>query len=127
MLIDRYFELIEAQLDNNPAVRRWKMAPEPRGRSLGYLRGDVELIDGSRLHFREYVDVAHNIQRITYAYQYMDSTHRLIFRYDNTDHHPHIPTHPHHKHAGSEETIVPATAPTLADVLDEIRRGMGMG
>lgn len=103
------------------------MDPERRGRMQGYLRADVLLTNGSRLHFREYVDVAQGTQRITYAYQYMTHDRRLIFRYDNTEHHPQIVTYPHHKHEGSEENVVPAAPPTLADVLVEIGQGMGAG
>lgn len=125
MWIKRYFDLIESQLDNSPIVRQWTVDPERRGRMQGYLRADVLLTDGSRLHFREYVDVAQGVQRITYAYQYMTHDRRLIFRYDNTEHHPQIATHPDHKHEGSEANVVPASAPSLADMLEEIGRRMG--
>jgi len=120
--IERYFDQVEAQLDASPIVSQWTTHPERRGRMQGYLRADVLLIDGSRLHFREYVDVAYGIQRITYAYQYMTHDQQLIFRYDNTEHHPQIATHPHHKHEGSQTNVIPSTPPTLADVLEEIGR-----
>ncbi len=122
MWIRRYFDLIASQLDNSPIARQWTMDPERRGRMQGYLRADVLLTDGSRLHFREYIDVAQGVQRITYAYQYMTDDRRLIFRYDNTEHHPQIATYPHHKHEGSEENVIPSFAPTLAAVLAEIER-----
>ncbi len=125
MLIERYFDLIEQALDGSPFVDRWTMQPERRGRTQGYLRGDAYLVDGSRMHFREYVDVTRSVERATYAYQYMSADQRFIFRYDNTEHHPQIATYPHHKHAGSEENVVASPAPTLAEVLDEIGRGMG--
>lgn len=122
MLIERYFDLIDRQLGNSPIVSQWTMHPEKRGRLQGYLRADVLLTDGGRLHFREYVDVSQSVQRLTYAYQYMTQDQRLIFRYDNVAHHPQIETYPHHKHVGTEDNVVPSSAPTLADVLDEIGR-----
>ena len=88
----------------------------------GYVRADVLLMDGSWLHFREYVDVSQTVERLTYAYQYMTQDHKLVFRYDNVAHHPQISTQPHHKHDGSEEHVVASSAPTLAHVLAEIER-----
>ncbi|MDM8531620.1 DUF6516 family protein [Anaerolineales bacterium HSG25] len=62
------------------------------------------------------------VDRFTYAYQYMDDTKTLIFRYDNTTHHKklNLSNYPHHKHEGSQENIVTSSAPTLADVLQEV-------
>lgn len=122
MRIERYFESVEQQLESNPLVRHWTMHPERRGRTAGYLRGDVQLVDGSRLHFREYVDVTVSVARATYAYQYMGADQRLIFRYDNVEHHSHISTYPHYKHEGREDNVVASSAPMLVDVLEEIRR-----
>jgi hypothetical protein len=122
LLIEEYFDLIERQLDSSPIVSHWTMQPEQRGRTQGYLRGDVHLVDGSRLHFREYVDVTRSVERATYAYQYMSTDQQFIFRYDNVAHHSHISTHPHHKHEGSEENVIPSSAPTLIAVLAEIGR-----
>lgn len=103
-------------------VERWSMQPERRGRTVGFLRCDVHFADGSRLHFREYVDVAVSINRSTYVYQYMSAVQKLIFRYDNTEHHAHIPTYPHHKHEGREDYVIPSSEPTLGDVLSEIEK-----
>ncbi len=74
----------------------------------------------SLLHLREYVNLRLGEHRLTYAYQYMMPDNQLIFRYDNTEHHQHIPTFPHHKHEGSEDNVIAANAPTLAQVLAEI-------
>jgi hypothetical protein len=52
----------------------------------------------------------------------MDAEQSLVFRYDNTGHHKklNLPTYPHHKHEGSEQMVVPSSAPSLAEVLEEI-------
>jgi hypothetical protein len=57
-----------------------------------------------------------------YAYQYQRTEEEIVFRYDNTDHHRtlNLPTHPHHKHNGSTDSIATSPAPTLAQVLAEI-------
>ena len=79
-------------------------------------------MDASMLHLREFVDVESTVERLLYVYQYMDARQQLQFRYDNTGHHKqlNLPTYPHHKHTGSNEQIVPASAPDLAVVLGEV-------
>ena len=79
-------------------------------------------MDGSTLHLREFVDVEITQDRLMYVYQYMDSSHELVFRYDNTGHHEKLglSTYPHHKHEGSEDNIVPSAAPHLSIVLKDI-------
>ncbi|GJQ51057.1 MAG: DUF6516 family protein [Candidatus Kuenenia stuttgartiensis] len=59
-------------------------------------------MDSSILHWREFVDVEITADRLMYVYQYMDSSDRIVFRYDNTGHHKklNLSTHPHHKHEG---------------------------
>ncbi len=93
-----------------------------RGSYEGFIRGELCFVDGSILHLREFVDVEISVDRLMYAYQYIDSSMKLIFRYDNTGHHKKlgIPTYPHHKHQGSEDNVISSTAPDLSDVLREI-------
>ena len=124
MQIEVYFHQLQAQIDGAPFVTSSAVTYDKRGPSLGFIRGDLILDDGSTLHFREFVDTQTTIERDIYAYQYRDAVGNLIFRYDNADHHRklQLATHPHHKHAGSEANIVAAAAPTLADVLAEIEQ-----
>lgn len=68
----------------------------------------------------EYVAFDNSLERYTYVYQYMTADQQLIFRHDNTEHHRHVATFPHHKRKGSEANVVVASAPTLADMLSEI-------
>jgi hypothetical protein len=74
------------------------------------------------LHLREFVDVEITMERLMYAYQYLDSSSELIFRYDNTGHHRRLglSTYPHHKHEGSEDNVVTSIAPDLTEILREI-------
>ena len=68
------------------------------------------------------MDVEITEDRVMYVYQYMDSSDKLVFRYDNTGHHKKLglSTYPHHKHEGSEDEVVPSAAPDLVTVLQEI-------
>jgi hypothetical protein len=55
----------------------------------------------------------------------MNSENKLIFRYDNTEHHRklNLPTFPHHKHDGSEDNE--SDAPFLNEVLNEVKKILG--
>ena len=45
---------------------------------------------------------------------------RLIFRYDDTRHHPELEHFPHHKHIGGESEVEGASPPELPRVLSDI-------
>jgi hypothetical protein len=95
---------------------------DKRSRHEGFIKGEIKFIDDSTLSIREFVSVETGIERDTYAYQYMDAQNTLIFRYDNTPHHKklNLLTYPHHKHDGIETNVIASSAPTLAEVLQEI-------
>lgn len=122
MRIEDYFQQIQARIATTSIVQTSTMTYDSRGAFEGYIRGELYLVDGSILHVREYVDVELTLERLTYAYHYMDHHGQFRFRYDNTDHHRglNLPTHPHHKHDGSEDQVIAASAPYLAQVLAEI-------
>ena len=122
MLIDAYFRQIGDLIEACPIVQSSNVTYDKRARHEGYIRGELFFVDGSMLHVREFVDTQDKIDRLTYVYQYMDASQALVFRYDNTGHHKklNLPTYPHHKHAGSEHVVVASSAPSLAEVLDEI-------
>ena len=122
MRIEAYFQQVRESIDTCPVTRAFNMTYDKRSTYEGFIRGEVYFADGSMLHLREFVDVESTPERLTYVYQYMDPTRRLVFRYDNTGHHRklNLPNYPHHKHDGSEDKVVDSFAPTLAKVLSEI-------
>ena len=122
---DAYWAYLQETIAASRIVVHSVLQPGERGDDAGYIRGQIIFLDGSRLHFREYIDFEDGFERLMYSFHYMDPARRLIFRYDNVAHHPQIATYPHHKHAGSEENVGTSPAPTLAEVLAEIGRGMG--
>jgi hypothetical protein len=93
-----------------------------RGSYEGLIRGEFHFVDESKLHLREFVDVETTTDRLMYAYQYVNASNNLIFRYDNTGHHRKLGLHtyPHHKHDGSEANVVSSPGPDLFQVLKEI-------
>lgn len=122
MRIEDYFRQIQQTIEAYPLIQLTNIAHEKRGTAAGFIRGELYFVDGSALHLREFVDVEITQDRLMYVYQYMDSSHELVFRYDNTGHHEKLglSTYPHHKHEGSEDNIVPSAAPHLSIVLKEI-------
>jgi len=121
LLIDAYFQAIRDTIEASRAVHSSSVTYDKRTSYVGFIKGTILLLDGSTLHFREFVDVETAVERYTYAYQYQRGD-DLVFRYDNTEHHRKLklPTFPHHKHDGSETNVIAAQAPPLAAILEEI-------
>ena len=66
---------------------------------IGYLKGRIELIDGSILYFIEYIEIQDNdANRLKYKYQWQSENEGLIARWDNVPHHKEIDTFPFHMH-----------------------------
>ncbi len=122
MFIEEYFEHIREAIAACTAVESFQLTEAKRDSYTGFLRGRVYFPDGSLLPGREFVYVITEVERDMYSYHYVNSSENLIFRYDNADHKPklNLPNLPHHKHEESEENIVASSAPTLAEVLQEI-------
>lgn len=122
MRVEDYFTGVRKTVELSPIVRLSKITYEKRGTYEGIIRGRVQFVDNTVLEWREYVDVETKVDLLMYVYQYMDSSMRLIFRYDNTGHHKKtaLPTYPHHKHKGSDDSVVPSDPMDLSNVIQEI-------
>jgi hypothetical protein len=120
--IEDYFRLIQKIVASCSVVQLSNITYEKRGTHEGFIRGRLHFVDSSTLYWREFVDVEITEDRLMYVYQYMDSSNKMVFRYDNTGHHKKLglSTYPHHKHEGSEDNVVASAAPNLATVLQEI-------
>ena len=83
-------------------------------------KANARFYDGSRLLIVEEVErvSSRDVRRVAYKFHYQQTDGTLVFRYDDSPHHPHLSTFPHHKHAG--DSIIEAAVPGLADVLREI-------
>ena len=119
-MIDAYLQSLLDAIAASPIVRASNIALDKRTLRAGLIRGDIYFADGSRLHFRELVEVQAQVVRRMYSYHYHDGDAALIFRYDDTPHHPALNGFPHHKHIGSEASVIAATPPDLPAVLREI-------
>ena len=55
MFIDEYFVQIEAWIAASPYVLSWNLLKDKRSQTIGFLRGRVELSDGSQLHDHKHI------------------------------------------------------------------------
>lgn len=117
-MIEAYTEALLAAIAATPAVQSSSVNLEQRGPRAGLIRGDIYFSDGSRLHFRELVELQAGVVRLMYSYHYQHADETLIFRYDDTPHYPELPDFPHHKHI--PEAVRSAIPPDLRTVLKEI-------
>ena len=119
MLIEEYFQDIEQALAQSYIIIDAQLVTDKRSLYIGFLEGTLTFLDGSTLHFMEFVNVKMAVNRYKYSYHYQDATEALIFRYDMAPHHQDVSTFPHHKHLANGQ-VVDAVAPSLPDVLEEI-------
>jgi hypothetical protein len=87
-LIEAYLQSLLDLVAASPIARASDVTIDKRTPRLGLIRGDLYFADGSRLHFRELVEAQDKVIRRTYSYHYQDTDANLIFRYDDTAHHP---------------------------------------
>lgn len=119
MLITEYFQKIESQIADCIHIVETSLFKDKRSLHIGIIEGELLFTDESALHFIEFVNVKETVEVYKYSYHYQDRNGDLIFRYDKAPHHRGIGTFPHHKHIHSNK-VVEASAPGLAQVLDEI-------
>ena len=122
-MIDEYVRAIEEAVASLGNLTRGSVIyKEEREADFIVLRGEVKFVDGSQLHFREFVQLKQGQlpNRYKYAYHYQRADETVIFRYDNARHYPDLSTAPYHKHVGENE-VVAANAPDLESVLEEIK------
>jgi len=127
VIIDDYFPSIERGLRQNTRVSKTGepftcLASDDHN---GLIRCRVFFWDDSYLDLYEVVSTELGYPvRIHYVYTYIREE-QLVFRYDNAPHHPEITTHPHHKHIGTTDRLVPADQPNLSQILIEIENWLG--
>jgi len=125
--IEQYAHRMLQTIAGSPIVAASSVLLDKRTARSGLIRGDLTMLDGSRLYFRELVDAGNIAARQMYSYHYQSETGTLIFRYDDTPHHRHLSSFPHHKHADTEKNVIAALPPDLAQILREIESIVDFG
>jgi hypothetical protein len=121
VLIEDYFQQIEQAIAQSYIVVDSQFVTDKRSLYIGFIEGTLTFLDGSTLHFMEFVNVKMTVNRYKYSYHYQDTTETLIFRYDMAPHHRDVSTFPHHKHTANGQ-VIDAMTPSLPDVLEDIER-----
>lgn len=119
MNIIEYFAQFKTLITSSSIIYSWEYQEDIRTSNEGFFKARLHFIDNSILDFREYVNIMENkIARYSYSFHYSQNQ-GLIFRYDNTPHHPRLSSFPHHKHLRTMDVIA-CPEPMLEDILAEI-------
>ena len=102
---------------NNGYILSFNFSVEARSDYIGFIQGSLEFLQGSRLFFRQYVDLQESIEKLSYSFHYQDQENNLIFRYDNAQHKPDL-GYVEHKHI--KDKIIPSKIPDIEQVILEI-------
>jgi hypothetical protein len=87
--------------------------------TIGYIKGKLELINGSELFFFEFIEIQNNVPvLIKYKYQWQSSEGSLLYRWDNAPHHREINTFPDHVHY--PKGVFPSPAMNMELILDKL-------
>lgn len=82
--IEAYYQSLLDQAAACPIVQASDLRLDKRTLNSGIIRGDLYFVDGSRLSFRELVDLQARDARRMYSYHYQTADEALAFRYDDT-------------------------------------------
>jgi hypothetical protein len=119
-MINEYFEMTGELISSySSIIKSYSKTEKAYSHQKGVVHGKIIFINDYSLTFMELVDVVKETKN-KYSYHFMDNRNCLIFRYDNSEHHPEIETFPHHRH--NPNTIENSTEPNLENVLNEIFR-----
>ena len=99
-------------------VESIEIKEEIRAGKQAVLYVKLVLVDGSIVSIKEYIDAKYGIDRVSYGYQYHDSSGVTIFRYDNAKHKPALP-YTEHKHLSNGD-IVEEPCPNMDEFIDEV-------
>ena len=121
MQIRDYLESILDIISASPYIESKSVSFEERPPNAAYINGILTFINGSKLHFKEFIVYkSEDIIFLKYAYHYLMQDGVLIFRYDNAldPKAKAMKTYPEHKHLPGN--LLPAKRPSIEDVLKEI-------
>jgi hypothetical protein len=112
-----YYSKIESLITQFSLIINFSIEFEEITEDIGYIKGKLELMNGSVLYFFEFVEIQKNVPiLVKYKYQWQSSEGNLLKRWDNAPHHREINTFPHHVH--DPEGVYPSLAMNLKLVFD---------
>ena len=119
MNVREYYSQIEGTINNCSIVTHFSIDLDEIDQHIGYLKGELELIDGSVLHFIEFIEIQKKTaNRLKYKYHLQSENGDLIRRWDNVPHHQEIDTFPNHMH--DEKGVHASSNIDLKTIIDKI-------
>jgi len=113
--IEDYFTHVRQLMQRVPDASAERYEEQTLSVHRGNLRIRLRFADQALLEISEaIVFVAGELRWLSYRYHYQDASAGLVFRYDNAPHHPEVPSHPHHKHAGDD--VLASSRPSIEQV-----------
>jgi len=71
LIIEDYFGQTQALIASSTIVHSSSITYDKRSAYVGFIKGEIYLIDGSVLHLREFVNVQHGAERFMYVCMYV--------------------------------------------------------
>ena len=79
-----YFSQIETIINDCPIITHFSTEFDEIDQFVGYLKGKLDLMDGSTLNFIEFIEIENEIvNRLKYKYHWQSENGELIERWDN--------------------------------------------
>jgi hypothetical protein len=118
-MIEDYFLGIEKTLALFDIIDKKIIEIQKIDDNFGIIKGII-ICSEYKLDFIEVVQISLKTRnKVKYKYHFMDKENNLIFRYDNTKHHPLLQNFPHHKHIGNN--VEASNEPDILNILKEIK------
>jgi len=112
-----YYSKIESLLNEFSLITHFTVDFEEITDCIGYIKGKLELMNGSVLYFFEFVEIQNNVPvLVKYKYQWQSPEGNLLKRWDNAPHHREINTFPDHVH--DSNGVFPSPTMNLELVFD---------
>ena len=103
-------------LDSSPVIQAYRILDFKAWKTGSYIKIEMAIQDDTFLYVREYNDAKDR----NYSYHWQDNAGELILRWDNSPHHRHLKTFPHHKH--KKGSVVESFEISLEEVLAYIEK-----
>ena len=102
-----YYRLLLQLVTTATVVTSHRIECDEQDIYAAYFKGSLDLIDGSKLFFAQYVRIEgpdrDRISREKYRYHWQAPAAESRYRWDNARHHAELATFPYHVHIGPDE------------------------
>ena len=126
MTAREYYRSVLQLLTTSRVVMSQRIEFDEQDVHIAYLKGAIDLIDGSTLFFAQYVQIERigsgQINRKKYRYHWQGFDGNTRYRWDNARHHANLPSFPHHVHVGIAEDVQENGPVDLWWVIDQIEK-----